>query len=142
MYHLEFNSSATHDVCRFFHTKAHSVDGVSCVTRISHGLFSANDIGCMLSYTLRFYILNYSVCFWGFNVRHVECLLAQTHQCPWYPPRVGGGLFRGRIKFQYFSQNAVADPSLLLWAHIRLSSRARHFAATSIKPRPPLLLSL
>ena len=41
MYHVDFASSDSHDVCEFFHTTAHSVDGLSCVTRIALGLFSA-----------------------------------------------------------------------------------------------------
>jgi hypothetical protein len=91
MYHLDFNSSATHGVSRFFHTKTHSVDGVSCVTRISRGLFSANDIVCMLSYTLRMYVLNDSVCYGGSMYAMSSAYWRRHTNIPGILPALGGG---------------------------------------------------
>jgi hypothetical protein len=51
MYHVDFVSSVTGVECNFFHTEAHFVDGLNCVTRIARGLFSASDIVLNVLYT-------------------------------------------------------------------------------------------
>ena len=65
LYHTDYASSNTHVVCTFFHTKAQSTDSLSCVTRISRGLFSAIDIVCKVLYARRLWVLGVSASFGG-----------------------------------------------------------------------------
>jgi uncharacterized membrane protein len=51
MYYVDFASSDTHDVRKSFHTTVHSVDGLSCVTRIALGLISTIAIVRIVLYT-------------------------------------------------------------------------------------------